>query len=293
MFKNKILQITLIGLVGIMPSLAFAAGPVPLISDLINPTIKAQSYVILDAVSGKQLSAQNENAPWPPASMTKLLTSLVVLDNNPKLAGNVIITKADKMPGSNVAFSVGQKIACKDLIYASLVPSGNNATNALVRCSGLSREDFINRMNVKAQSLGARQSVFVEPTGYSEINTTSAEDYSKVIREAFNNPMIQKVTTTKSYSFRTLNKPSKLFTVKNTNSLLNDSDVVVLGGKTGFINESGYNLSTRLSLNGLQSVDIVVMGAESRADDFSITKDLAKWSWFNFAWDSIKTLSTN
>jgi D-alanyl-D-alanine carboxypeptidase len=68
---------------------------------------------------------------------------------------------------------------------------------------------------------------------------------------------------------------------------------VVLGGKTGFINESGYNLSTRLSLNGLQSVDIVVMGAESRADDFSITKDLAKWSWFNFAWDSVKTLSTN
>lgn len=272
------------------PAAAFAAGPVLFNSDALRPEVKAVSYTVLDAETGLPLMQKNENLPWPPASMTKILTALVVLEQNPKLTGTVNIQKSDEVGGSRIAFRIGQVVKCSDLIYASLVPSGNNATNAFVRCSGLERNDFINRMNQKAKDLGAEQSYFFEPTGISELNTTTAGDYAKIARAAFSNPFIGKVTTTNVYFFRTQSRPVNSFRVVNTNYLLRDQDVVVEGGKTGFINESGYNLSSKVSFNGIQSLVVVVMGANSRVAEAQITKDLAKWSWFNFAWETFKNV---
>ncbi len=270
---------------GALPAVTFAA-PVALSLERFNDTeLSAQAYAVLDAETGDLLLAKNENQPWPPASMTKLTSALVMLETNPDLRKVVQITKADEVGGSRLRISKATSYRCLDLLYAALVASANNAANALVHCTNLSRDEFVERMNKVAADAGAWRTHFVEPTGISGENVTTSEDYARIARVAFNQPVIQKITTTPSYTFSSMSKPTFSHTLKNTNKLLKDQSVIVRGGKTGFIEESGYNLVTKLGDVDGKNVIVVVLGTKNTAAETKESKRLATWTWVNFLWD--------
>ena len=117
----------------------------------------------------------------------------------------------------------------------SLIASTNNTTNALVTCSGLKKADFVAKMNDLAQGLGARQSMFYEPTGIEVQNQISAVDYVRILAKALSDKQILDIVNRKNYSFSAANNAKSKYTIKTTDQLLGDKDLTIIGGKTGYI----------------------------------------------------------
>jgi serine-type D-Ala-D-Ala carboxypeptidase (penicillin-binding protein 5/6) len=242
--------------------------------------VNAQSYVVQDLATGQQLIAKNADTPWPPASLTKLVTALVVLDTKPKLTKAVAMTSGDQTAGWCNAGGVciktkaGVKFTVDGLLHAALMPSANNAANALARSTGLSMDKFVERMNQKAKSLGATNSHFNEPTGMDPANVITANDYVKILKAAFDNPYLQKVAGQQTYLLRSVNNSKYNQTIKNNDKLLSDADVVMVGAKTGYLNESLYNFASVLKTDG-QKLAVVVLGEQHLYTAFAETKLLA------------------
>jgi len=160
----------------------------------------------------------------------------------------------------------GETLTIENLLYASLVGSANNTTETLVRVSGLSRTDFIKRMNDLVKEWGALHTSFVEPTGLAVNNMSSPLDYAIITRELLKDSLLMKVSTTQRYSFNSINKGNR-YNLTNTNSLLNSGHFGIISSKTGFINEAGYCLMTSIdSANG--PLIVVNFGSENRANSF-------------------------
>jgi D-alanyl-D-alanine carboxypeptidase len=240
----------------------------------VNNGLTAESYMVIDSTTGKVLMQKDIQKVWTPASLTKLITALVVLDKNPKLQGNVTIKKADEVGGARIATKPGVSYKVKDLFFAMLVASANNATNALARSTGLSSEEFVGKMNEKAKALGALSTTFIEPTGISEKNLSTVEDYAKIAQKAFTNPVILLAGKTVEYSFRSTNNKRYLHKLKNTNKLLKDAEMEIIAGKTGYLDESKYNFTALVKDQFNQSSIIVLFGAKDPASQFRETKQL-------------------
>lgn len=240
------------------------------------PGVSAQSYIALDAATGSVLYSYNADNLWRPASLTKLLAALVVLDEKVKMTSLVSMKTADEVGGSRLATKVGAQYTRTELLHASLMGSANNATNALARSTGLTKKQFVARMNAKAKALGASFVDFVEPTGISEDNRTTAQDYIKVARAAFANPVIADILTKTKYTFSAKNNKKIKHTLGNTNKLLGDADIAMLGGKTGYIEESGYSFTARVKDKLGNDIIVLVFGSSSRPRQFTDTKLLAQ-----------------
>lgn len=234
----------------------------------------AKAYVVMDAISGQVLVQKNAETIWPPASLTKLVTAMVVLDTKPKLTKTVAMTKADEVGGARLATAAGVKYTLKDLIYASLIASTNNGANAIARSTGLSREKFVDKMNEKAKSLGATQTVFVDPSGISEKNQTTAADYAKIVQAAYQYPVIADAAARENYSFVSTNNHRYRHSLKNTNKLLGD-DMFSFLGKTGYLDESQYNFASLVKDALGDQLAVVVLGSKNHATQFYETKELA------------------
>ncbi len=165
--------------------------------------INARAYVVADAKTGDVLISKNADLSWTPASLTKLVTALVVLDTKPKLNKIVAITQADQdagwcnAGGACIKAKPGVKFTVNGLFHAALMPSANNAANALARSTGLSPQAFVDRMNKKAAALGATATHFNEPTGMDPANSITAQDYAKIVSAAFSNSYLRQVAACK------------------------------------------------------------------------------------------------
>ncbi len=234
----------------------------------------AKAYVVMDAVSGQVLVQKNAEVIWPPASLTKLVTAMVVLDTKPKLTKIVTMAKADEVGGARLATKAGIKYTLKDLIYASLVASTNNGINAVARSTGWSREKFLEKMNAKAKELGATQTVFVDPSGISEKNQTTADDYAKIVQAAYKYPVIADAASRETYSLVSTNNRRYHHYLRNTNKLLGDSSFSFLG-KTGYLDESQYNFATLAKDIFGDELAVVVLGSQSHSTQFREARELA------------------
>jgi len=243
--------------------------------------ISAQAYVVVNAETGETLAAKNEKVARVPASLTKLMTALVVLDTKPKLSKTVSITTADQTAGACGSGGVcikaksGVKFTVDGLFHATLILSANNAANALSRSTGLSPEKFASKMNEKARQLGALNTNFIEPTGMDPSNTTTAQDYAKIVVAAFDNAYLKKITALQKYTLRSSNNTKYNQVIKNTNKLLGDSDIKILVAKTGYLDESLYNFAVMASYHNGPRLAIVVLGEEHLYSAFAETKLLA------------------
>jgi D-alanyl-D-alanine carboxypeptidase len=240
----------------------------------VNNGLTAESYMVIDSTTGNVLMQKDIQKVWTPASLTKLITALVVLDKNPRLQGNVTIKKIDEVGGARIVTKPGVSYKVKDLFFAMLVASANNATNALARSTGLSSEEFVGKMNEKAKVLGALSTTFIEPTGISEKNLSTVEDYAKIARSAFANQSILLAAKTAEYSFRSTNNKRYLHKIKNTNKLLKDAEMEIIAGKTGYLDESKYNFTALVKDQFNQSAIIVLFGAKDSSAQFRETKQL-------------------
>lgn len=251
-------------------------------SELVNLAgISAKAYVVTDATTGEVLISNNADLSWTPASLTKLVTALVVLDTKPKLTKVVTMTSQNQVAGACssggacIKSKAGVKFTVDGLFHAMLMPSANNAASALAASTGLSVKDFADLMNKKAASLGATSSHFNEPTGMDENNSITASDYAKIVTAAFSNDYLSKIAGLSKYDLRSTNNSKYNQTIKNSDKLVNDPDVQVLGAKTGYLTESKYNFSSLLKYKDGTKLAIVVLGEDHLYTAFAETKQLA------------------
>lgn len=235
--------------------------------------VYARNAILIDPSTGEVLFAKNSDRSVPIASLTKLMTALVFLEQKPALDTEVEVTPVELKGGGHTQLRRGEHVALGDLLHMSLMCSDNVATRVLARESGLDGDEFIARMNRKAVELGLTGSRFVEFTGLDERNISTASDVARLLHAAANDPLIQEITTTRQYQFAT---GRRVHAVYNTNRLLYGR-YEVMGGKTGFILEAGYCFATWIRTQGRDLI-AVVLGAPTNATRFADTVRLLQKS---------------
>jgi D-alanyl-D-alanine endopeptidase (penicillin-binding protein 7) len=226
--------------------------------------VYARNAILIDPATGEVLFEKNSSSQVPIASLTKLMTALVFLEQKPDLAREVEVTSSELFGAGHTQLRRGEVVSLGDLLHMSLMCSDNVATRVLARESGLAAPDFVARMNRKAAELGLKGSSFVEFTGLDEHNVSTAADVARMLHAAAHDSLIQSITTTREYEFRT---EHRAHAIRNTDRLLY-GHWDVLGGKTGFIHEAGYCFATWIRSQGRDLI-AVVLGAPTNATRFA------------------------
>ncbi len=239
------------------------------------PRLHVKAAYVVDESTGRVLFQKNPERVMPIASLTKLVTAMVLLDTEPDWERTVEVLPEDVRHSSRSRIRAREEITIRDLIHASIMSSDNVATKTLARTCGLTNEEFVRRMNAKAVSLGLTGTRFVEPTGLSEQNVATAEGVARLLNAAAANPIVSAIMQKQSYSFASNRKMHNLV---NTNRLLR-SKWRVTGGKTGFINEAGYCLVTSVETPTGAAVTAVVLGAPSNALRFAEARRILDWTF--------------
>lgn len=226
--------------------------------------VYARNAILLDPTTGEVLFEKNSSRSVPIASLSKLMTAMVFLEQKPDLAREVEVNPIDIAGAGHTQLRRGEHVPLGELLHMSLMCSDNCATRVIARESGLPATDFIARMNRKAVELGLTGTRFVEFTGLDEHNVSTASDVARLLHAAANETLIAEITTTRSYAFRT---QRRAHAISNTNRLLYGR-YEILGGKTGFILEAGYCFATWVRADGRDLI-AVVLGAPTNATRFA------------------------
>jgi D-alanyl-D-alanine carboxypeptidase len=239
-----------------------------------NKNLTVKSALVLEKRTGNVVFEKSAGEVRPIASLTKLMTALVFLEYNPGWDKIVTLEKTDFVGGATLWLKKGDKVRVKDLFYAMLAGSKNNAAEALVRSTGLKREKFIELMNEKAQNWSLSNTIFYDTTGLDEKNVSTAEELAKIARAAFGQMDVLKATTTKIYKVKPVNRRAAV-SVKNTSLTILKKDLYVTGSKTGWTDEAGYNLVTQAKAGGRELI-AVALGGKNMAKDYEEVYQLLK-----------------
>jgi serine-type D-Ala-D-Ala endopeptidase (penicillin-binding protein 7) len=242
------------------------------------PDLRAAAAIIYDPDTNQVLWEENSQAPRSIASITKVMTATVFLENNPDLSQVVTVQRGDVYQASTTHLKANDKVTEDDLLHLLLIASDNAAARALARVSPYGSEGFVRRMNEKASELGLESTHYADPSGLLSDNVSSAFDMARLITHASQDERISSVMRTPEYTVTTANH--RVVTFHSTNHLLGRDDVDVRAGKTGFIGRAGYCLATLLRLpqaQGGQQVAVVVLGARSNAGRFMESRNLLNW----------------
>jgi D-alanyl-D-alanine endopeptidase (penicillin-binding protein 7) len=240
---------------------------------LFAPQITFAQAPILYIRHGEQVVRDtNGNTPWPLASITKLMTALVLADLHLNENVAVKLIPKDEVGGARLRVAIGGVYKRIDLLHASLMGSANNATNALARTSGLTPAEFVARMNEKARVLGMLDTHFVDPTGIKVENISTAHDISLLVDAAAQNNLISEIAQKKIYTLQSIAKRPRDHTIKNTDVLLHRG-VPVQVAKTGFLYESMYNFVVHATDATGTPCTVVVLGAPSLASSFQLAQE--------------------
>lgn len=203
---------------------------------------QATSAVVYDREQQSIIFEQNGFQRVPIASLTKLMTAMVALEYGIDWDAPVAIQPNEYVIGGQLRLFSGEQVTMRDLFYASLLGSANNATLAYVRQLGVPEDEFVRAMNRKAIELGLEQTTFVEVTGLDDNNVSTAYEVAKLAAAAFNlYPEIRAATTTPAYSFTVIGN-GRQHTIANTNKNVTPDAQPYTGTKTGYLYESGYCL---------------------------------------------------
>lgn len=241
-------------------------------SEYLKEKINSPSMLIADIKTGEILVERESSVIRPIASLTKLMTTAVFLDNNPGWDKRVSMKAADDTIPSKIYVRNGDTFTTHDLFYATLVKSANNAANALARSTGLTHDQFVQKMNEKAKLFGMNNTHFEEVTGLSEKNVSTAQDYFILTKKLFSSMTFLQATTQKYFTIATVDNRKK-YRMKNSNKLLN-VPYTVLGSKTGFTYEAGRCLAMKVKNKQGREVLAITLGANK----------------FGAHWDDMRTL---
>lgn len=256
------------------------------ITSIPDLNVEALSAIVMKESNGEIVYGKNVDMVLPIASLTKLVFAKVFLDLNPDF-DRVVSYKQEDSEKNHLYVTAGLEarlrniedgdtITVGDLFYSAIVGSANNVVETLVRTSGISRDQFILRMNEYARSLGAVNTTFVEPTGLSSDNVSSAREYAILARDIFADKRLKEISALPRYTAKTINS-EKTFNIVNTNQLLQTSTYSVTGSKTGYLHKSGFCLVTQVK-NGSDSYIILNLNSETREKRDQVNSELIKYS---------------
>ena len=242
------------------------------------PDVRAAAAIVFDPQTNAVLWEQNAHAVRSVASLTKLMTALTFIADEPDLTQVVAVTATDMRAASTTYIRSGDRISYRDLLHLALIASDNAAARVLARTSEGGTAGFVKRMNEMATSLGLTNSVYVDPSGLDAGNMSSAYDTSHLIAFASADPVLGPIIRTQEYTAQTKTRP---IAIHSTNRLLGDSllstGMDVVGGKTGFISKAGYCLATLLRMPQGPQVAVVVLGATNSTVRFWEARHLFNW----------------
>lgn len=248
--------------------------------------LTASSAAVLLLKNNSFLFEKNSDSPQSIASLTKLMTALVFLENNPGFEKEYTIKREDIVLGGKNNLFTGDTLTLENLFHTSLVASDNVATLALARSTGLSDADFVKLMNEKAAKLGLFKTKFVEPTGLSDRNVSTAREVARLAKEALGHKEVKESTIKKDYVFTT--KEGRQKKIDSTDYLLYSEvgpEINILGGKTGYTESAGYCFVGKFSDDRQDEIISVVLNSSGRNDRFKETKSLVDWIFANFKWN--------
>ncbi len=240
-----------------------------------DPKLKSSSVLVVDRSDSTVLYSRNSEVAAPIASITKLMTALVVLDAGQPLDEPIRITDADRdIPkGAFSRLAVGTTLTRGDLMHLALMSSENRAAHALGNNYPGGMPAMVLAMNAKAAKLGMTHAHFVDPTGLSSQNVASPEDLSKLVIAASHNPTIREYSTDKHYTVRV---QRHLVEFHNTDNLVANPTWNIVVQKTGYIAEAGKCLVMEAVIEG-RSIVIVLLDSFGKYTRVADAKRIKTW----------------
>lgn len=270
-------------LMGAFSSTALAAPDWP-----SGVSVQAESGIVIDADTGTVLWGQNIHNQYFPASITKIMTALIVietcsLDETVTFSHNAVFNV--EAGSSNAGINEGDKLSVKDCLYALLLKSANEAANALAEHVAGSTEAFADMMNVKAKELGCTDTHFANPSGLNDPeHYTSTYDMALIARAAFLNPTFEEIDSTTYYKLPPNSINPEGLTIYPGHKMLKKSTPYyypgIVGGKTGYTTLAGNTLVTCARKNGLKLIAVILKG--STPQYWTDTKNLLDFGFENF-----------
>ncbi len=267
-----------------------------------NLELRSAAVLVVDQATGEALYSKNQNVATPIASITKLMTSMVVLDAGLSMYEPVQINEEDidylKHTGSRLA--LGTELTREELLHLALIASENRAAAALSRTYPGGRTAFVRAMNRKAAALGMENTWFVDSTGLNSDNRSTASDLVKLVNAAYHYPVIRRITSTGQYGVYV--PGNKLVHVKengqvhkislptmrhvafnNTNALTRSPDWEIGVSKTGYINEAGHCLVMQAKIANRPVIVVLLdsLGKWSRIGDAARVRKWLELQQFN------------
>lgn len=234
------------------------------------PSVSAQSYVLYCTDNGKIICSKDENKQMKPASTTKLMTSLIALEE--AASGNKKVKFTDEMiaEGSSMYLKVGEVVTLKDLASGMMMASGNDAANATAISISGSTEKFATKMNERAQQIGMKNTHFVTPSGLDdEEHYSTAYDLAVLMSYALENEDFAQLTSQKSATVNFIEPSSKKTTYSNHNKLLSLYEYCI-GGKTGYTMAAGRCLVSASKKDGLTLICVTLNDKNDWNDHISL-----------------------
>ncbi|MEW5887433.1 MAG: D-alanyl-D-alanine endopeptidase [Pseudomonadota bacterium] len=237
--------------------------------------LRSAAVLVQDQSTGAVLFEKNAQAVVPIASITKLMTAMVVLDAQSSLSETLVVTDedVDRLRGSSSRLRVGTELSREDMLRLALMSSENRAASALSRHYPGGREAFVEAMNRKAEAIGLKDTHFRDPTGLSAANVSSARDLVKMVAAASKYPLIREMSTTPEYEVEV---NGRRMAFRNTNTLVRNSSWEIGVSKTGFINESGKCLVMQAWLANKPMI-IVLLDSVGRLTRIGDAQRIRKW----------------
>jgi D-alanyl-D-alanine endopeptidase (penicillin-binding protein 7) len=237
--------------------------------------LRSSVAYVVDQNTGDPLFDKNSRAVVPIASITKLMTAMVVLDSKAPLTEQIEVTDEDrdyiKNTGSRLA--VGSVLSREDMLHIALMASENRAAAALSRYFPGGRPGFLAAMNAKAKQLGMTDTHFESPSGLTSENVSSARDLVKMVNAAYQYPMIRQFSTDRSYEVYT---GKRSIAYNSTNALVRNPTWDIGLQKTGFINEAGECLVMQATIHGRPLI-VVLLDSSGKYSRFADATRLRTW----------------
>lgn len=243
-----------------------------------NLSLYSNAALVLDENSGAVLYGKNMDTVHPIASLTKLMTAIVILDSGLPLEATIRVENddIDMERGSRSKMRIGEVLARRDMLRLALMSSENRAATALARTFPGGRDAFVATMNRRAGKIGMTATWFVDSSGLSSKNVSTARDLAKLVATAARYELIRDYSTTPQVSLKRLDSGTQVNYV-NTNLLLrrdNGWDINI--SKTGYLNEAGYCLVLQAVIDG-RVVNIVLLDSYGRYSRVGDANRIKKW----------------
>ena len=221
------------------------------------------------------LLRKNDQAVLPIASLTKLMTGLVVAEANLPMSELITITQddVDTEKGSSSRLAVGSVLSRGDLLHLALMSSENRAAHALGRTFPGGLDVFVSRMNLRAQQLGMRDTRYVEPTGLSSRNQSSAHDLATLVAEAYKEPVLRELSTSPG---REIEVGRRTLQYNNTNRLVKNPQWDIGLQKTGYISEAGQCLVMQAQVAGRKLI-MVFLDSAGKLSRIADAERVRRW----------------